>query len=145
MSISFGVSGFIGLRLGVRRDRSGSLGSWGYALVYVEFVRVRCVRWDTPWGMSGSFGVAGFIGVRLGGRQDRLGSKCSFGCAPGIVVSFVVSVFIVVRPGGRRVRSWTLRNALRVVGLVRCRWFYWGAPWGSTGSLGYALGVVGFV
>ena len=52
-----------------------------------------------------------------------------------------VAALIVVRPGGRRVRPWSLGSlwcALEVDRFVWCRWVNWGVLWGSSGSFGLA-------
>ena len=56
--------------------------------------------------------------------------------------SLGVDGFVVVRLGGLRYHSGSLGSlgyALGVVGFVRGRWvhFHWGAPWGSCGSFGF--------
>ena len=45
----------------------------------------------------------------------------------------------MVRPGGRRVHPGSLGSlgrALGVVGFIRGNWVNWGAPWGSSDSSG---------
>ena len=58
---------FTWVRPGGRRDHPESLGSLGWALGVVGFIRGRRVHQGAPRGSSGSPGVAGFTGVRSGG------------------------------------------------------------------------------
>ena len=108
-----------------RRVRWGSLGSLGWALVVIGFVRGRWVHCAAPfgvvcfvlgnwvrWGESlGSFGDARFFGVRPGCRGVRSGSMGSLGCA--LLVAF----------------------------FFQGRWVHWVAHLGSSGS----FGVAGFI
>ena len=118
---SFGVHGFIGVRIACRRFLSGSLGSLDCALGVVVVVRGCWVHWGTPWWSSRWFGESGFIEERPRFRQVSLGSLRSF--------------------------CWTLGLVWFVLG----RWVHWGVPWrslerlGWLGPLGCALGVIGFV
>ena len=60
-SVSLGVAELIGVRSGCRRVRSVSLGSLGYVVVVVAFVRGLWIHWGVHWISSGSFGVAPLI------------------------------------------------------------------------------------
>ena len=150
------------MRLGGSRVHPGTLGC---ALGVVGFIQCRWVHWGTSWGSSGSSGfcwlhwgahlgssgssgVAVLIGVRPGGRRVRPGSLGSLRCTLEVVrcrwVNWGahwgswgpsnVARTIELRPGGRRVS----------LGLLE----YWCSPWGSSGSLGSlgcAMGVLGYV
>ena len=93
------------------------------------------------WGTSVSFRVAWFIGVRPRGRRVRSEYLVLLGSALGFVRvhwvhwgppwessgSFGLDG---LRPGGLRVRSWSLDSfgwALVVVGFGRCRCGHWDA------------------
>ena len=153
---SFGAAGLIGVRPGGCHVRSGSLGSFGWALVVVGFRRSRWVRWDAPWD---SFGVAGFIGELPGRHRVRSGSQGSLECALGVFGFVRVAVFIGMHPGVLSGPLGLLGSAKAVVEFVRGHWVHWGAHLGSSvscpggrrvrsgslGSLECALVVVVFV
>ena len=146
-----------------------SLGSLRCTMVVVGFIRGRWVHSGAPWWSLGSSGVVGFTLVRSWVLWARASCLCvhsgwlgSLGCAldrcihPGPLGSFVYSLGVVgFILGGTRERPvvrWvyprsfgTLGCALRVVGLILCRWVQSGATWRSLGLLGCTLGVVGFI
>ena len=120
----------------------------GFIVVHPGGRSVRWVAWCAYWGLLGTSGVTGFMGVRPWGRLVHQGLLGSLGCVLKVVV------FIWCAP-------W-------VNGFIRVRYVYWGAPLGLSGlsgiagfigvctggrrfhqgslrSLGYALGVVGFI
>ena len=148
------------------------LGTLGWILCVVRFVRGRwgsLVHWNAP---SGSLGVAEFIAVRPGGRRIRsvvLGylecrrgrsvSLVSFRCAV-LFVMFVrglwvdcgsswetsaVDGFIGVRPGGGGVRSRSLRGALWCYRVCSASLGSLGSRQCPLGSLVCALRFVGIV
>ena len=117
-SVSFRVTGFIGLRPSCLRVRSGSLGSFDWTQRAVGFGLCRWLHWDTPWGSSGWLWVAG---VRPGGHLIHTGPPSSLGWGRQVVG------VIGVRPAGRRVHSGSLGSlgfALRVVVFIRVRWVH---------------------
>ena len=157
---SFGVAGFIGVRPVYRWIRSGSLGSMGCALGVVGFVRGLWFHWEAHRGSSGfvrgllvhllahwgsvvSFGVAGLIGLRPVCCRVPSASLGSLVCTVDDVGLFGVRG---LRLGGRGGAPWgrqdrfgrlgLLRCALEVVGLSCGRWVHWGAPLGTSDSLG---------
>ena len=101
------------------------LGSFG-VVAPCEFIGGRWIH----WGSFGSLGVIGFIGdrwvplaVHSGAARWSLGS---FG----------------VRPGCSKVHSGSVGSFGCVLGIVGFVWCHSGAPFGLSGSLGYAIGVV---
>ena len=141
------VRGLLGCALGYI-----AIGSLGCALGVVGFVRGRWVHLGAPWGTSCSSGVAGMCSW---GHRIRLWSIGSLGCAL-VVVGFVldrwvhmgtpwessgsvgVAGFIGFRPRCRRVRLGSLGSLWSDLRGRQLRSV-------SLGSLGCALGVVGFV
>ena len=166
---SLGLSGIIGLCLGVHRVCSGSMSSLGCALGVVVFVGGRWVHLGALWGTFGSFGLAWFIVVRHGSRRVRLDSlKRSALRVVGFVWcrwvhwvahwvssgSFGVAGFIRIRRGGRRVRSGTLDslgsslvspNSFLVAGLIGLRPGVHRLRLASLRSFSWPLGIVLFV
>ena len=62
-----------------------SLGSFGWAVGDVGFIRSRYVRSGTPWGSLGSLWVVEIVRVRHGCRWVHSGSLGSFVCKVGVV------------------------------------------------------------
>ena len=127
------VVGLIEMRPEGGRRHPAWLRSLGCALGVIQFVRS---HWGALGGSSGSSLVTRFIRVCPWGRRvhPRL-----LGCAMVFVGSSGVAWIIGVRPGGRRVHPGSpgsLGYSLGVIGFVLGRRVYWGAPWGSSGSSG---------
>ena len=122
-------SGFIGVRVGGRRVHMGSLEC---ALGVVRFILCHWVHWGMHWGSSG---VDQLISVYLGVVGFVRGRWVHWGALWGLSGPFGAAGFNGVRPFGRRVRPWSLRCAMGVVG-------FFGGP---LISFGCALGVVGFI
>ena len=82
----------------------GSLGSFGFALGVVGFIRGHWVDEGAPWGSFSSFGLVVFTRVRPGGRWVHSVSLDSLGFALGVSLgSCGVVRFTTVRPEGRSV------------------------------------------
>ena len=138
-----GGVGFTSVRAGGRWVHPGSLGSVGFALGVVGFIRGRWIPSGSPWGSFGSLGgrwvqVVGFTWLLSVGRCVHPWSFRSLGFSLG-VVGYI---------RGRWIYSGSLCGPLSSSGVVgftrfrpRCHWVH---P-GSLDSLGFALGVVGFI
>ena len=86
-----------------------------------------------PWESSGSFGVAGFIGVRTGVVGFIRGRWTYSGAPSRSLGSFAVVGCIRVRLRGHCVHAGLMGSlgcALGLVGYILCHMVHWGSPWG---------------
>ena len=114
-----GVAGFIGVRRGCSMFNSEYLGSSGYALVVVQFIRGRCVHRGALWESSGS--SLGSSRCALGTEKLIRGRWVQLDAPLWLSASSGFAGFIRVCTCGRRIHT------------------------GSLGSLGCALGNVAFI
>ena len=130
------------MRLGGRRVHLASLVSLGCAVGFFRFFRGRGVLWGALWWSSGSSRVAGCTGVRSGWFILVRGVR--WGAPLGSSGSSGVARLIGVRPVCCRVYLKSLGSvgcALGVVGFIPSRWVDMGAQWRSSVS----SRVVGFI
>ena len=124
-SLGYVIQGGTRVRARGRWVHPGSLGSLGSALSVVGFIRSRWVHSDAPWGLLGSSRVAGFTRERPVGR-------------------WLMRVRWV-HPGWHSGTPCVALGSCGVVGFTRVSLeFRCVHPWWF-GSLGCALGVVGFI
>ena len=94
-----------------RLIHSGSLGSFGFALGVVGFIRDCWVHSGALWGSSGSLGVVAYIRVRPGRYWVHSGLLGSF------AYTLLVARFTHVHHS--------------VVRFISGHWVHSGEPWGS--------------
>ena len=136
----------VGLILVLRLCRvrpEGSLGSLGFALVVVGFIRGHWLTSGSSWGYLGLSRVVGFSRDCTVGRWVHPWSLDSLGFALGVVGSSSVVRFTQISLGGEWVHpgpSGPLGFAQGVVGFIRGCWVNSRSALGWLGS----SGVVGF-
>ena len=128
---SFVVDNLIEVHRGGHQVYPGSLDSLGCALGVVGFIRGCGVHCDAPWGLSvhpvclahwaSPWGASGSFGV-AGIIGVHSGCRRTHPVSPGSFAHGLTALFIGVRPGDRPVRRGSLGYAIGVVG------FIWG-PW----------------